>query len=184
MASITEGAMVLIRDDVDVEGEVLKHYGVKCGKGGLAHVGSFGRVLRLSRVPFTMPGGKVSVHVYSPGGELHSWPLTVLKALPEPDFVRGSGILNLKTHGGIVHGEYVSMGLFREYGLVSIGHDEFLNVKYVVPAVGNVGASAVPGLDSVLEGLYDCMSGKRGDRDDLLARYRDLTGEERPRFMR
>lgn len=171
--------MVLIRDDVDVEGEVLKHHGVKCVLG-LAHVGSFGRVSHL----FTGPGGQVSVHVYSPGGESHSWPVTVLKALPEPDFVRGSRIINLKTHGGIAHGEYVSMGLFREYGLVSIGHDEFLNVRYVVPAVGNVGVSAGPGLDSVLEGLYDCMSGKRKDRDKLLARYRDLTGEDRPRFMK
>lgn len=40
-----------------------------------------------------------------------------------------------------------------------------------------------PDLDSVLEGLYDCLAGKRGDTSELLEDYKKMTGKERPGFM-
>ena len=38
--------------------------------------------------------------------------------------------------------------------------------------------------DDVLGALYDCSMGKRDDRDELLRQYKELTGKDRPGFMK
>jgi hypothetical protein len=84
-------------------------------------------------------------------------------------------------------GEYESAGDDRFY-VKARPSLVLLPKKYILPVDGACIAgenitSASTGLDAVREGLWDCLSGKRHDKDRLLGMYKEITGKARPEFM-